>query len=377
MRNNIIYIGNFDFTSSNAAKERAMSNLKILKGLGHECNIIGFGERRETLIIDGIRVLLIEKPNSTLKWIKYQLNSKNISSLFSQELQNITIFYNLPSMLSIMIRMKFRSKTKFIADVTEWYSTVGLSIIKRIAKSADINLRMRYLNKRMDGLIVISDYLRQYYKQSPNVIMIPPLVNEEIFDTKLHFYKGESNVINFIYSGFPGPDKDRLDLIVKSFGELSEEHPMLNYQLNIYGPTYSQLIELFPDLKTDIKRIESNIFFHGHVSHEESIHALKKSDYCFLLRNSSRKNNAGFPTKFSEAFSLGIPIIYNDFSDLIMYTTDNDIFVPNLTVDEIKQQIIKSGLKNSVNGHNYRYDLSILNTKYISIFIDLLEKLNI
>jgi glycosyltransferase involved in cell wall biosynthesis len=41
---------------------------------------------------------------------------------------------------------------------------------------------------------------------------------------------------------------------------------------------------------------------------------------CYIfIRSSDRRNNAGFPTKFAESFTCGVPIITTDVSDVKEY----------------------------------------------------------
>ena len=67
----------------------------------------------------------------------------------------------------------------------------------------------------------------------------------------------------------------------------------------------------------------SNIHFWGRVSHSEALAIVASSNYSIIIREPTRKNNAGFPTKFVESISLGTPVLCNKFSDVDRYLTDN------------------------------------------------------
>ena len=51
----------------------------------------------------------------------------------------------------------------------------------------------------------------------------------------------------------------------------------------------------------------------------ESLAYLKSADCSFIIRDNTRTNNAGFPTKFVEAVTVGTDVIASDISDLREY----------------------------------------------------------
>ena len=87
----------------------------------------------------------------------------------------------------------------------------------------------------------------------------------------------------------------------------------------VIGITEPQFLEMYPELGSTLEKLHGKIRFCGRVSHAESISALMRADYTIIIRNRSRKNMAGFPTKFVEAVTCGINIIANDFSDVVEY----------------------------------------------------------
>lgn len=65
-----------------------------------------------------------------------------------------------------------------VHDLTEWESNNRWSPSDMMRK-IDINLRMRYCVKKMDGVIAISRYLYDYYKKYTNTILVPPTVESD------------------------------------------------------------------------------------------------------------------------------------------------------------------------------------------------------
>ena len=79
---------------------------------------------------------------------------------------------------------------------------------------------MTVVQKKLDGIIAISNYLKNYYKSCKNVVVIPPLVDfcEEKWSVEAENL-GEG--VNFIYSGQPGK-KDKIGEIVTAFSKVAE-----------------------------------------------------------------------------------------------------------------------------------------------------------
>ncbi len=79
----------------------------------------------------------------------------------------------------------------------------------------------------------------------------------------------------------------------------------------------------------------------GRIPHNEALDLLKKSDYSIFLRDTNLVTTAGFPTKFVEALSCGIPVLTNRNSNLADYliegkngfwidTSSEDLFMISL-----------------------------------------------
>ena len=184
----------------------------------------------------------------------------------------------------------------------------------------DIHLRMRYCMKKMDGVIAISRYLYDYYKDVVKTVLVPPTVDLE--DPKWHRERRliANSPITLVYAGSPGTGfKDRLDLIVDEV----ENHQ--NIKLIVIGINEDQF---FDSLNRQKKKF-SNIEFKGRLPHTDAVKAVCDADFQMLIRDHNRKNDAGFPTKFVESMSCGTPVIATVFSNISDYMNDgvNGFFV--------------------------------------------------
>lgn len=319
----IVYVGGFELPDKNAAAHRVINNGKLLREYGYKVVFIDIDKtlpykkhismnKKET---QNFEYWSRPYPKSKKEWIHYLCDADSIIRILTQykDLKAV-ICYNYQS-ISFMKLKKYcnRNHIKIFADCTEWYSTKGASIIFKIIKGFDSFIRMRILQKRLDGLIVISSYLSTYYQDCKNVVQIPPLVDLTEEKWRTDSTNSNDNRINLVYAGSPGRNKDCLDFIIEVLYELNE---VSNFTFNIIGITKDQYLKDNKNHKDIIERLGKKVVFYGRLSHQESLKYIKLADFSIFIRENSRMNNAGFPTKFVESISVGTPIITNETSDL-------------------------------------------------------------
>jgi len=201
------------------------------------------------------------------------------------------------------------------------------------------------MNKQAKNVICISSYLENYYrKQGCNTVIIPNVVDS--FDPK--WIKAEeycpSRVRTFTYVGAPGKtvQKDRIDLIVAGFSAVKKKN--LPFEFDIVGIEESTYVKLFEEQIEVIDYLGDRITFHGRKTHREAIEHLKKSDFSIFVRMSNRHTNSGFPTKLSESFACGTPVIATSTSDISEYLVDeeNGFLCKEFSANALEQCIEKA-----------------------------------
>ena len=316
--NRIVYVGGFELPDKNAAAHRVLTIAKVLREENIEVVFISVSKTEIRPVLEtktriyGFDTYMIPYPDSKNQWISYLTDiSKVITVMGRYERVDGVICYNYQAIAFDKLRRYCRKKKiKIYADCTEWYNTDGTSFVFKLLKGFDTWFRMRIIHKRLDGIIVISKYLREYYNGCKNVTIIPPLV--DIKDEKWHESAEKlGNYTNFIYAGLPGK-KDKINEIIEAFIALPTQY---KYDFWIIGINEKQFRESYPLFG----EISKNIHFLGRLSHEKSISYIKGADCSLIIRDSNRTNNAGFPTKFSEAITAGIDVIASDISDLKDY----------------------------------------------------------
>lgn len=309
----ILYIGGFELPDRNAAAQRVVGIAKGLRELGHEViflNSIKNPERSNEEIKTYFGFKCYEYGRESEK--DYLFSAKTALDHIKKIKPNYVIAYNYPGVALERIRKYCkRNAVKCIADATEWYKVSEGNLLYRMIKSFDSFYRMRMVHKRLDGVIAISRFLYEYYKDSVNTVMIPPTV--DITDDKWNVeVQKDANTLTFIYAGSPSAQKERLDLIVEAIEMLDLEKSI---KFNVVGISKEQFVSIY----SWNKPISERIIFWGRVGHNKVIELTKKADWTIILRDNNWVVNAGFPTKLVESISCGTPVIINSFSNVNDY----------------------------------------------------------
>ena len=343
----IIYIGGFELPDKNAAAQRIIGNSYALKELGYEVIFLGVSKKEKNLKshkqFNDFKYYERLYPQNTIQWLSYLINIKEtIEIIKKHETIDYLICYNYPAIA--LWRLKNyckKNNIKIIADVTEWYQGEG-NIIRRCLKNLDTFLRMKIIHFKLDGIIAISRFLENFYKNKIKTIYIPPLVNknEDKWRTEDNLSnKNEDKVLHLIYAGSPGKNKDQIDKILRVLYKSN----FSNFQLNLIGFTKDEFLKKYPQEIDTITKLSSKIIFFGRIPHLEVLKILKRSDFSIFFREINRVTMAGFPTKFSESISCGVPVITTKTSDLSDYLQEG---INGFWLEEDVENSINKILKN-------------------------------
>ena len=310
----ILYIGGFELPDKNAAAQRVIANAKIFRELGFKVKLVGLTKDKDNLKpfeYEGFMCVNLLYPRMVWGWIRMLTSIKQYISYYTNE-TSIVIAYNHPAIaLGKLFEYNKRKGIKTLSDCTEWYEPHGGPIF-RIIKGWDINKRMYDIHPRLDGIITISKFLDDFYKEKGvKTLLLPPLVDKQAEKWK-NFHIGEGNRISLLYAGSPEGTKDRLDFVINALAIVASKGMAFN--LEIIGITESQYRETY--LHGSSKRIPDFVCFRGRVSHEEVLDKLKNADFQIFLREDHLANKAGFPTKFAETLSAGTIVLTNPSSNL-------------------------------------------------------------
>lgn len=320
----ILYFGGFELPDKNAAAHRALNNAKALRGKGYKVILCGVSKEPQASTLEreniqGFEAYHIQYPRTAGEWLKRLTNISYLQTILKEHPDvRLIIAYNAYSfMLSRLNCAAHAQGIKVIADCTEWYEDRFSLKPREFIQFINSNYLMKHVNRRLDGLFVTSTFLASYYK-GMQILRLPPLVDtsEDIWTAEVDEPREEPTKI--IYTGIPGPDKDKLKTIIHAIAVSSRR----DLEFEVVGMTQEEYLEQNPKGLEDIKVLHKRISFSGRLPHDETIKKLRCSDVAIIIRDKTRKNQAGFPTKFVEAYTAGIQIIANDFSDVKDYASD-------------------------------------------------------
>ncbi len=327
----ILYIGGFELPDKNAAAHRVIGIAKGLRELGYRVvflnSIKNLGIDRE-VNKDYFEFQCLEYNRE--RKTDYLFSGKTAIRMIQRVNPGIIIAYNYPAFALNKIRHYCRKHDiRCFADATEWYKTTDGPIIYRIIKNIDTAYRMRFVHKKLDGIIAISRYLYDYYK-NVNTVLIPPTV--DVTDKKWENTTNTNHSItSFVYAGSPSAQKERLDIIINAIEQVKDEYSLC---LNILGITEQQ----YKDIYSVDGSISNSVIFWGRVDHLEALRIISDSCWSIILRDNNRVVKAGFPTKLVESITCGTPVVVNRFSNIEEYlNSSNSIIIYN--TDNISEYI--------------------------------------
>lgn len=340
----VAYVGGFEMPDRNAAAHRVKNNARILAELGYDVVFCGVDktipeDAKAPLDAWGFPSYPARYPKSAADWLRALYDFGHVRSVLDTIPDLKFVFaYNMHARpLSSLLRYCKKRGVKVIADVTEWYENPFSLSPVRFLKWHDTGRVMKRLHKKVDGMIAISRYLADYYAPSvKHILRLPPLVDREE-----QIWNGPAPdplaTVEFVYTGVPGTTKDQIGQIVRCFAALAPDHDFL---FRVIGITEDEFRSDFPDAVSSLELLSGKIDFCGRVSHAESVQALRRADYCVFIREATRKNTAGFPTKFAECVTSGVGVIANGVSNIGDYFPRENGFL----IDSPDEESVKAAL---------------------------------
>lgn len=351
-RGTILYIGNFELPDHGASANRVVGNGKLFRMLGFRTIFLGITHGELSSGIRAISSDMYEEPYplSTSQWVRHMFSVSNIRTVIGEtHSPTVIILYNTPFSLLCSVKRAF-PHTKVVYDCTEWSDTTDGSFMKRAVKKADERYIRTKIDKVADGLIVVSSKMQRSY-HNDHLLLLPPLVDADDPIWRQRTEK-EDERFEFCFSGMLDGNKDSLDMIVRAFAALGDSEAVLR----IIGVDRQAFLEKYPGLYTMTMTLDNSLVFMGRQAHTETLKYVQNADCNLIIRQADRRNTAGFPTKFSEAYTAGKPIIATDISDVKNYADRAEhVFVVSYEEESIREAMEKVVLLKN-NGTKARRD---------------------
>ncbi len=347
MKGRFLYVGPFQLPDKNAAAQRVLGIAKLLRLLDYDVVFLDVNKDCKDFRcipheVYGFETYSQPYPTRLKQWLKHTLSIKHVQEVLQNhdDWKGI-IAYNYPAIaLRRLTYLCHRKHILIFADCTEWYEP-DFTNMHRMAVTLDSCLRMRWVQKNVDGVIAISSYLATYYRPYTKTVILPPMVDIEEEKWKINYVIYKKDRIHLYYVGSPGGGlgKDCLNIIVKSLYKCSIVDKIVFHVIGITEDHFLEVFSGYRDIIESLKR-KGSLIFYGRLQHQDAINLLKNADYSVFFRNIIRMTMAGFPTKFAESITCGVPVITNNTSDLKNYLSDgkNGILV-ELNSDKIAKML--------------------------------------
>jgi glycosyltransferase involved in cell wall biosynthesis len=251
-----------------------------------------------------------QKNKSLIKYYKALFNK--MKEFYELGKCNFLIFPSFisPSFIPIMIYAK-KIGYKILFDKMEDISIIKSKGIINKLKVILIKFIDNYAIKRASGIITISSFLYNDYKNKAKKILMLPNSTKIFLNNEKH---SDNLSVKILFSG-TFDEKNGVHLLIDAVRELYNEG--FNLRLNIIGIQSGRFFNSYFD-----KYKNSNyIHFHGFVSEEKLEEFLIISDILAVTRINSRSAKYGFPFKLSEYLSTGKPVLCSKVGDVCQYVS--------------------------------------------------------
>lgn len=363
----VLYIGNFELPDKGASANRVVSNAKLFNSIGYQTVLLGVSKDKSCTDIRPLKndfgLMMYERPYpvSMKMWLGHMYSAEYIEKMLKlHEDIVLVILYNMPfSALKAAKKACKGRNIKVACDCTEWADVTDGNKVKRFVKKHDEKLIRNKLSNAADGLIVISSVMEKQYQGCKALVKLPPLVDVE--DKIWHQQPKKHQGFEFCFAGMLDGQKDSLDVIVKAFAKICDDYT----KLRIIGVTKDEFQSAYPGAAEELNKCGGNIIFMGMQSHFDTIRYVLGCDCYIFIRPSNTRNNAGFPTKFAEAVTCGVPVIASKVSDVASFAGENVLLLDSLYEEKISKVMQfgrKKAITNKINTtfdyRNYRKRLS-------------------
>lgn len=337
----IVYIVETDFSRIDASAVRVLGCSKALNFNKSEnrIDIIGFSNIKNIKIQDfniynvrrGYNFLTKIFNNFTRPW-------QFLSMLKTLEKPDVVIYYtiygNSSKTISLLHKYCKENKIRFYLDVTEVYEIKNLFLGKYGLIGRDF---VKTINDKIflsDGIIAISSYIENLFKDKLKVIRIPQIVDTTIsVDDNTIINNNDKTYLNLVFAG-TYHKKEALETVADVVDDLYRKG--YKVKLSIIGETKMNF-----EKKTNKKFSEGIVFF-GRIPQNNVFKYIANADFSIVIRPIATNTMAGFPTKFVESLNAGTPVIANLTSDLGLYLKNdfNGFVVKDDSKEEIRKRII-------------------------------------
>lgn len=223
------------------------------------------------------------------------------------------------------------TRESFSKNISSRYVEDSISLIPFNAEHADVAIQ-------------ISTLLTNYFKEhGVKTIMMPNLVDLSDEKWKFRQEKVGGEKLKLAYAGAPSVGKDELATVIEAMTLLPEDLKKRT-ELHIWGSDMKYLENYMGEKRGLLSDLADNIFAYGKAKQSDIPRLINGCHFTVLIRNPSRRTNAGFSTKMVESFAAGVPVMANLTGDIGSFLKDgvNGIVVRDESLDACMEAIKKA-----------------------------------
>ena len=331
----LVIIGDLGYPSGNALSNRAHLYSKGLKETGvfpfiinthssHKTkqNFGSFGKHEGIPFYYSQKTVQYEKKFFTrnLKKIKGIFHTFYVIKRLRKNNCITVLYYSIPFFYEFIyfLFLKF-----YRIPIAKECNEAPLFIIKEKRNKKLYTFILKHIELRMyDRIIVISDFLNQYYSRflhQNKILQIPILVDMDRFrSSSKNCQQGKKKIITYIGSMIA--NKDGLNNLIEAISYANKH--INNFKLQLVGTANENDLQKLKD-KVSSLNLTDTIIFLGLKKSSEIPEILSNSDLLVLARPDTNQSKAGFPTKLGEYLASSKPVIITTTGEISKYLHDN------------------------------------------------------
>lgn len=335
MRDTVLYVGGFGLPDRTASALRALGNAAVLRMAGYRVVIAGkFAQLREPhsqpVRLQGFDCHDIRQPLPGLPSVDYTVSVANVRALAAHvgiDRVAAIMAYNYPGFgLKRLLLFGRNQGIPVINESTEWYGWEGFRPVTNVRRILESHWRNNSLVKRAGNFVCATQWSRQRHPEA-NALVLPFAMDPDWGCWKVEADDGwccDADTVRLAYSGSPGlgMHKDRLPLIMQALDHVDPAGK--RFRFAVVGMTKHDYLSSMPQHAELVGRHAHSIRFQGRMPHNEAVGVLKAADFSIFVRERNRVSEVGFPTKYAEAATCGIPVLTNRSSDIANYLIDGE-----------------------------------------------------
>lgn len=349
MRDTVIYVGGFSLPDRSASALRALGNACVLREAGYQVVIAGkFTQVPEQQLpaprVHGFSCYDIRQPLPGLPRVDYTVSPRNIRALLlhvGAERIAAIMAYNYPGFgLHRLIELGKKFGIPVINESTEWYGWEGFRPVSNMRRILESRWRNTSLVERAGNFICTTRWSQARHPRVNSLVL--PFALDPGWDcwqsAPDDSWCNDTDAMRLVYSGSPGlgMHKDRLPLVMEALDRVVPGGR--DFRFAVVGMTAEDYLSSMPRHAGILARHAASIRFLGRMPHRSAVGVLRASDFSVFVRKRNRVSEVGFPTKYAEATTCGIPVLTNRSSDIADYLFDgeNGLLLPDCSPSAIE-----------------------------------------